>query len=208
MIVLAKFDEVSNRRRIVACLVPGDLHLMVADGGGQPQETVSYTHYNVTELFDALKKNALSAEKTYNGQYVEIEGYLGTIDSGGKYICVEASSNSYDYLFDSVQCYIKRAEQTMEMSAGDPITVRGKITAVGEVLGYSLDIDSIDQAKKDAGRRPFFAKIGFSGNRQAGESVKKRVGQIKEIFISFLLPFCNHLYIMKEARNKPQDVAF
>ena len=62
-------------------------------------------------------------------------------------ICVEASSNSYDYLFDSVQCYIKSAEQTdrvMEMSAGDPITVRGKITAVGEVLGYSLDIDSID----------------------------------------------------------------
>lgn len=146
MIVLAEFDEVSNRRRIVACLVPGDLHLMVADGG-QQQETVSYTHYNVTELFDALKKNALSAEKTYNGQYVEIDGYLGTIDSGGKYICVEASSNSYDYLFDSVQCYIKSAEQTdrvMEMSAGDPITVRGKITAVGEVLGYSLDIDSID----------------------------------------------------------------
>ena len=131
----------------MACLVPGDLHLMVADGGGQLQEAVSYTHYNVTELFDALKKNALSAEKTYNGQYVEIEGYLGTIDSGGKYICVEASSNSYDYLFDSVQCYIKSAEQTdrvMEMSAGDPVTVRGKITAVGEVLGYSLDIDSID----------------------------------------------------------------
>ena len=35
VIVLAEFDEVSNRRRIVACLVPGDLHLMVADGGGQ-----------------------------------------------------------------------------------------------------------------------------------------------------------------------------
>ena len=78
---------------------------------------------------------------------MEIEGYLGTIDSSGKYICVEASSSNYDYLFDSVQCYIKSAEQTdrvMEMSAGDPITVRGKITAVGEVLGYSLDIDSID----------------------------------------------------------------
>ena len=130
----------------MACLAPGDLHLMVADGGGQLQETVFYTYYNVTELFDALKKNALSAEKTYNGQYVEIED-LGTIDSGGKYICVEASSNSYDYLFDSVQCYIKSAEQTdrvMEMNAGDPITVREKITAVGEVLGYSLDIDSID----------------------------------------------------------------
>ena len=147
VVMLAEFHQIGDGRRILARLVTGDLHLMVADGGGQQQETVSYTHYNVTELFDALKKNALSAEKTYNGQYVEIEGYLGTIDSGGKYICVEASSNSYDYLFDSVQCYIKSAEQTdrvMEMNAGDPITVRGKITAVDEVLGYSLDIDSID----------------------------------------------------------------
>ena len=36
----------------------------------------------------------------------------------------------------------------------------------------------------------------FPGNWRAAGSVKKRVGQIKEIFISFLLPFCNHLYIM------------
>ena len=36
----------------------------------------------------------------------------------------------------------------------------------------------------------------FPGNWRAVGSVKKRVGQIKEIFISFLLPFCNHLYIM------------
>lgn len=114
--------------------------------GKQQEEPVSYTHYAVTELFDALKKNALSAEKTYNGQYVEIEGYLGTIDSSGKYICVEAAPNNYDYLLDSVQCYIKsegQTEQVLELAAGDPITVRGKITSVGEVLGYSLDIDSI-----------------------------------------------------------------
>ncbi len=125
----------------------GDSSKAGSGAGKQQEEPVSYTHYDVTELFDALKKNALSAEKIYNGQYVEIEGYLGTIDSSGKYICVEAAPDNYDYLLDSVQCYIKSEDQTnrvMELAAGDPITVRGKITAVGEVLGYSLDIDSIN----------------------------------------------------------------
>jgi len=33
-------------------------------------------------------------------------------------------------------------QNVMELSVGDPVTVRGKITSVGEVLGYSLNIDS------------------------------------------------------------------
>lgn len=109
-------------------------------------EPVSYAHYPVTDLFDALKSNAMKAESTYKGQYVEIEGFLGTIDSSGKYIGVGASSDNYAYLFQEVQCYIKSDEQrnqVMEMSKGDVITVRGKIKDVGEILGYSLDIDSI-----------------------------------------------------------------
>ena len=42
----------------------------------------------------------------------------------------------------------------------------------------------------------FLRKMRRAGNLRKAESVKKRTGQIKEIFISFLLPFCNHLYIM------------
>ena len=30
------------------------------------------------------------------------------------------------------------------MSIGDIVTLKGKCTSVGEVLGYSLDIDSIN----------------------------------------------------------------
>lgn len=109
-------------------------------------EPVSYAHYQVTELFDVLSSNAMKAENTYKGQYVEIEGFLGTIDSGGKYIGVGAKSDNYEYLFQEVQCYLKNDEQRsqiMEMGKDDPITVRGKIKSVGEILGYSLDIDSI-----------------------------------------------------------------
>ena len=109
-------------------------------------EPVSYTHYNVTELFDALNSNAMKAQDTYKDQYVELEGYLGTIDSDGKYFGLEAAPDQYDYLFQDVQCYLKNDEQKsqiMEISKGDPLVVRGKITQVGELLGYSLYIDSI-----------------------------------------------------------------
>ena len=109
-------------------------------------EPITYTHYNVTELFDDLNANAMKAQSTYKGQYVEIEGYLGTIDSNGKYIGLSAGDKNLDYLFQEVQCYIKTDEQKnaiLEMKKGDSLIVRGKIFSVGEVLGYSLNIDSI-----------------------------------------------------------------
>ena len=107
---------------------------------------ISYAHYDVTELFDALSGNALKAKNTYKDQYVEIEGYLSVIDSDSNYISVGAQPNNYQYLLQNVQCYIKTKDQltqVMDLNIGDSITVRGKIKDVGEILGYSLNIDSI-----------------------------------------------------------------
>ena len=95
------------------------------------EEPVSYTHLDVYKRQD---------------QYVEITGYLGTIDSSGKYIGVGAKSDDYNYFLDEVLCYIKNDDQLNQiaaMSKDDSITLRGKITNVGEVMGYTLDIDSI-----------------------------------------------------------------
>jgi RNA polymerase subunit RPABC4/transcription elongation factor Spt4 len=111
------------------------------------EPTIEYVHYNVTDLFDALSDNPLKAQKDFKGQYVELEGFLGTIDSDGKYIGVGANPNDYSYLLQDVLCYIQsdeQLEQIMEMSKDDPIVVRGKITDVGEILGYKLKIDSIN----------------------------------------------------------------
>lgn len=109
---------------------------------------ITYAHYDVTELFDALSGNALKAEKTFQDQYVEIEGYLSVIDSDGSYIGVGAHPDDYNYLLQDVQCYVKKNEalldQIIEMNVGDPIVVRGKITDIGEVLGYQMDMDSIN----------------------------------------------------------------
>lgn len=118
-----------------------------SDVANNEKEEITYISHNVTELFDALNNNALNAQQTYKDQYVEITGYLGTIDSSGKYIGIDAGADNYDYLFNEVLCYIKNDEQLNQiaaMSRDDSITVRGKITDVGEVMGYTLDIDSIN----------------------------------------------------------------
>lgn len=121
---------------------------VTSDQSEKQQEIIEYTAYDVTELFDALKDNALKAQNTYIGQYVELTGYLGTIDSNGKYIGLEANPDNWDYLLQNVHCTLKKGsgqlEQVMELKQGEKITVRGKITTVGEVLGYSLDVDSIN----------------------------------------------------------------
>lgn len=114
----------------------------------EQQGTIEYASHDVTELFDALKDNALKAKNTYEGQYVELTGYLETIDSDGKYISLGADPNDLEYLLQSVHCTLKKGsdqfEQVMELKKGDKIIIKGKISDVGEVLGYSLNIDDIN----------------------------------------------------------------
>lgn len=110
------------------------------DGGSQ-QQPISYTAYEVSQLMDDLSGNAMKAESTYKNQYVALSGRLGVIDSSGKYISIYSADDPFDFI--GVTCYLKndaQRQQVMEMSVGDVITVRGKITSVGEVLGYSLNV--------------------------------------------------------------------
>ena len=109
------------------------------DGGSQ--QPISYTAYEVSQLMDDLSGNAMKAESTYKNQYVALSGRLGVIDSSGKYISIYSADDPFDFI--GVTCYLKndaQRQQVMEMSVDDVITVRGKITSVGEVLGYSLNV--------------------------------------------------------------------
>lgn len=71
-------------------------------------------------------------------------GKLSVIDSNGKYISIMPDD---PFAILGVQCYIKSDEQKDAIKAksiGDTIIVKGKCKDVGEVLGYSLDIDSVE----------------------------------------------------------------
>lgn len=108
------------------------------------KEEVSYTPYSVSQMMDDLDNNALNAETTYKDKYVEITGVLSNIDSSGKYISLRPEDDEYAII--DFQCFIKSDEQKSQvaaMSKGQSVTLRGKVTSVGEVLGYSLDIDEI-----------------------------------------------------------------
>ena len=106
---------------------------------------IEYIIYSVDDMMSDLKANALKASEKYKDQYVEITGKLSNIDSSGKYIDLKPANDEFVIL--GVQCYIKNDDQknkVMEMSKGDTVTLKGKITKVGEVMGYSLNIDEIN----------------------------------------------------------------
>lgn len=113
----------------------------------KPSEAVveiTYTPYSVQELLDDLDANALKASEKYKNQYVELTGVIDTIDSSGKYISIVPDGDSW-VLF-GIQCDIQNEEQKaviMEKSIGDAVVVKGKVTDVGDILGYYLDIVEI-----------------------------------------------------------------
>lgn len=114
------------------------------NNSSKTQETVEYIKVSKDELDDALEENAAAAKDTYIDKYVEITGKLGTINSDLKYISLRSTTNSWD--FNGVHCSIKNDEQreiVKTLTKEQTLTIRGKITAVGEVLGYYLDITEI-----------------------------------------------------------------
>ena len=111
----------------------------------EEEPVIEYMVCTVSEMMELLESNAMKAESTYQDQYVEITGRLGVIDSDGSYITLLPSDD--EWAFVGVTCYLKNDEQksqVMEMKIDDLITLKGQIKDIGEVLGYSLDIEAID----------------------------------------------------------------
>lgn len=115
----------------------------------QPTETITEppVTYEVVELqtmLDDLEENAMRAEKTYQDKHVEITGKIDSFDSDGAYISIEPDTEII--YWTTVMCYIKNDTQSqflMNKSVGDTVTIKGEITLIGEVLGYSIDIHEI-----------------------------------------------------------------
>lgn len=118
----------------------------LAESNEVDKENIEYVSVTATELADALDKNAASANDKYTNQYLSITGRLSNIDSDCSYIDIVDQNDEWSIL--GVQCYTNGDDDIIskikKLNVGDIITVSGKITDVGEVLGYSLDIYSIE----------------------------------------------------------------
>lgn len=117
------------------------------------QSARDYQTVSIRDMLDALESNALKAEDTYMGEYIQFTGYLDQIDSSGSYITVKAmDADEWDFM-DYIECGIETEEQKnaiMEMNSGDKVTVKGKVTMVGDILGYYVDMDSITVASSSS----------------------------------------------------------
>ena len=112
------------------------------------KEQITYTKIDIDELEDELENNAAAAKEKYNGKYLEITGRLGTIDSDLKYINLLSVTDEWDLV--GVLCAVKdnkQKEVIKTLKKDDTVIVKGKITDVGEVLGYYLDIVEITKKK-------------------------------------------------------------
>lgn len=101
---------------------------------------------DITTMFDDLNTNAMKAEDKYQDKNIEVSGYIVTFDSDGEYITIGTHPDNYEYFLETVQCYITddvQKEFLMNKSEGDYITVKGEVVEVGEIMGYSLDIEEV-----------------------------------------------------------------
>ena len=138
---------------LVAFFVIGTISNMGNTGNTDVEKTtteeipkvIEYIAYDVKELMNDLDNNALKAEKKYSDAYVELTGKLSTIDSDGKYISLTPTNDNFAII--GVQCYIQNEEQlnkVLEMKIGETVVLKGQIQDIGEIMGYTLDIDIIE----------------------------------------------------------------
>ncbi|MBR4151583.1 MAG: hypothetical protein IKT98_01330 [Selenomonadaceae bacterium] len=106
----------------------------------------SYTEINIATLINDAKNNAARANKNYNGKYFKIVGgIVQTIESDGDYISVESPVSDLSFL--QVQCFPETnlaKEQIFQLNMNQRVTIYGKITDVGEIMGYKVELLKIE----------------------------------------------------------------
>lgn len=106
---------------------------------------ITYEKMDLQQMLDDLKANALKAEKTYQNKNVEVVGKIKNFDSDGSYISIEPV-NADEWNFTTVMCDIENDDQLnflLEKAVGDTVTIKGKITSVGEILGYNIKMAEV-----------------------------------------------------------------
>ncbi len=109
-------------------------------------EEIAYEVVDLQTMFDALDSNAMKAEKEYQKKYVEFTCEIKSFDSDGGYISVVPLGAS-EWNFTTAMCYIKNDTQEeflIEKNVGDTVTIRGRVKSIGEVLGYTIDINEVN----------------------------------------------------------------
>lgn len=113
----------------------------------EEEAPAEYMQATVETMLSDLSQNEMRAQKKYGGKYMEVTGTLGSMDSEGEYFSLD--DNSFSIL--SIHCKIpknkreKITDKLINMEKGDMIVVKGKITDMGEIMGYDLTVTDVRQ---------------------------------------------------------------
>ena len=105
---------------------------------------IQYKPYTVAKLIQDLEANAMNAKDTHTDEYVAITGRIESINENGKNFYLYPSNNAW--AIQGVLCDVQTDEQKEKLKnyvSGNIVTIKGQITLVGDVLGYSMDVYSI-----------------------------------------------------------------
>lgn len=104
----------------------------------------SYPHYDVTTLEMELFADPDAAREKYLGTYIEVTGVVDIIDSDTGFLRIRDPNNPFDLV--GVICYFvseDQKQQVSKISSGSELTVGGKMTIVGGIIGFAMDLDYV-----------------------------------------------------------------
>ncbi|MGY1719290.1 hypothetical protein ACI8AG_09610 [Blastococcus sp. SYSU DS0552] len=102
------------------------------------------TVVSAQEMIEVLEGNALNAKNTYEGKRVTVSGFVGNIDASGNYFALDPEPDALILTGIQVQTSEEFLDQVASFSEGQAVTVTGTVTDVGEVMGYSLEAETIE----------------------------------------------------------------
>jgi hypothetical protein len=127
---------------------------------------------NVEQMLLDLNQNEMRAQKKYADKWFEIVGRLGGMDSEGEYFSLVGEAFS----MVDVHCKIpkdKREELTdilANMNKGETIAVKGKVTDMGEIMGYDVSIVEVYR-KSGSGTAKVVEQVAESIVESVGASI-------------------------------------
>lgn len=110
------------------------------------QETAEYSSESLSKMIDMVEDYPIKAEEEYTGKYIQVSGYLDTVDSDGKYFTIVSDPDDFT-LLDNIHWSMDKGSDVYnfikDAKKGSYITVCGEITDVGETIYYMGDAHSV-----------------------------------------------------------------
>lgn len=96
-------------------------------------------------MIAVLESNALNAKNTYEDKRVTVSGFVGNIDASGNYFALDPEPDALIFTGIQAQTSEEFLDQVANFSAGQAVTVTGTVTDVGELVGYIIEVETIEE---------------------------------------------------------------